>query len=50
MSHAQATVLRDGRRPSATRRGFPRAWAGAGLGLGRVRGDGDGQGSDADSD
>jgi len=31
MSHALATVLREGRRPSATRRGFPRADDGRGL-------------------
>jgi hypothetical protein len=34
MSHAQETVLRDGRRPSATQRGFPRA-GGHGDGHGR---------------
>ena len=34
MSHAQATVLRDGRRPSATQRGFPRA-GGRGVGAGK---------------
>ncbi len=40
MSHALATVLRDGRRPSAAQRGFPRAGWEAKKGAGSDQGGG----------